>query len=129
MPTANLNNTAKEISAGNDGIVIVEYLEGIPGGRTLDVTGFTPEVIPAGHVIIKDSSGNYKPMPIDDDKYDSLPEGHSYAGINVATILTSKPFAGIMVRGTVNPEASVYDLSDILTALKSALPLIRFEKD
>lgn len=129
MPTANLNNTGKEISAGNDSIVIVEYLEGVPGGRTLDVTGFTPEVIPAGHILIKDASGNYKPMPISSGAYGTLPADHTYAGVLVATIQTAKPFAGIMVRGTVNPAASAYTITSILSAVKTALPLIRFEQD
>jgi len=129
MPIANLHNEGKEISTGNDSIVIVEYLEGVPGGRTLDVTGFTPEVIPAGHVLIKDASGIYKPMPVSGAAYGALPEDHTYAGVLVASIPTAKPFAGIMVRGTVNPAASAYTIASILTAVKTALPLIRFEQD
>lgn len=129
MPTANLNNSVREISTGNDSIVIVEFLEGVPGGRTLDVTGFTPEVIPAGHILIKDASGNYKPMPVSGAAYAALPADHTYAGVNVATIPTAKAFAGIMVRGTVNPAASAYTITSILSAVKTALPLIRFEQD
>lgn len=129
MPTANLNNTPREISAGNDSIVIVEYLEGVPGGRTLDTTGFTPEVIPAGHILIKDAAGVYKPMPVSGAAYGTLPEDHTYAGVLVATIPTAKPFAGIMVRGTVNPAASAYTITSILSAVRTALPLIRFEQD
>lgn len=129
MPVANLNREGKEISNGNDGIVIVEYLEGVPGGRTLDVTGFTPATIPAGHILIKDASGNYKPMPVSGTAYAALPEDHTYAGVLVATIQTAQPFAGIMVRGTVNPAASAYTITSILTAVKTALPLIRFEQD
>lgn len=129
MPTANLNNPGKEISTGNDSIVIVEYLEGVPGGRTLDTTGFTPAVIPAGHILIKDAAGTYKPMPVSGDAYGTLPEDHTYAGVLVATIPTAKPFAGIMVRGTVNPAASAYTITSILDAVKTALPLIRFEQD
>lgn len=129
MPIANLHNEGKEISTGNDSIVIVEYLEGVPGGRTLDATGFTPEVIPAGHVLIKDASGNYKPMPVSGSAYSTLPANHTYAGILVASIPTAKPFAGIMVRGTVNPAVSAYTITSILSAVKTALPLIRFEQD
>jgi hypothetical protein len=61
--------------------------------------------------------------------YGSLPAGHTYEGINISSILTTKPMAGIMVRGTVNPSASVYSLSSILAALKTALPRIDFRAD
>jgi hypothetical protein len=207
----------KEILTGQDGVVIVEYFEGIRGGRTLDVTGYTPTIIRAGHVIIVDSDGEYKPMPIvgtqaiislgtitagsgyvDDTyedialtggngtgakativvednkvvsvtitepgagyevgdslttantnlggqgsgfavvvtevdttltKYGSLPAGCQYAGVLRATIETKKPFAAIMVRGTVNPLASPYDVTPILTAFKTAVPHIIWRAD
>lgn len=61
--------------------------------------------------------------------YGSLPSGHTYAGVNIATIKTDKPFAGIMLRGTVNVNASAVPLSSILSAVKSALPLIIFTSD
>lgn len=218
MATANLNNEATKIITGNDSIVIVDNFQSIRGGRTLDVTGFTPDVIQAGHMIIKDSDGEYKPMPVKgsgaikslgtvtagsgyttdgtytnvgftggsgsgakgtvviasgaatsavittpgsgykvgDDlsaaaadiggdgsgfsvkvatvdataaEYDSLPSGSSYAGVLIASILTKKPFAGIMVRGTVNPAAAPFPMDDILSDVKEALPLIDFRED
>ena len=61
--------------------------------------------------------------------YGSLPAGHTYAGINIASLLTVKPFAGIMVRGTVNPAAAPFPMSGILAAVKTALPLIDFRED
>lgn len=61
--------------------------------------------------------------------YDSLPSGHTYAGINISTIPVTKPFAGILVRGTVNPTPMKYDISGILSAVKTALPLIDFRTD
>lgn len=61
--------------------------------------------------------------------YGTLPAGHIYAGILVASILTKKPFAGIMVRGTVNPAAAAYSMTSILSAVKTALPLIDFRED
>lgn len=219
MATANLNNEATKIITGNDSIVIVDNFQSIRGGRTLDVTGFTPEVIQAGHVIIQEtSSEEYKPMPVKGSgailslgdvtagsgyttdgtysdvaftggsgsgakgtviiesgaavsatittpgsgykagdslsaaaadigaggsgfavkvatvdntaaSYDSLPSGHSYAGILIASILTKTPFAGIMVRGTVNPAATPFSMTSILSAVKTALPLIDFRED
>ena len=63
------------------------------------------------------------------DEYASLPADHTYAGILIASIPTSRPLAGIMVRGTVNSIASPYSLDTILTDLKAALPLIDFRGD
>ena len=123
MPTANLNSTPELIDTGRDSVVIVHNLETIPGGKTLDVTGFAPEVIQAGHVIIVETAtGNHKPLPVNG----TLPSGHTYRGILVASILKSKPFASVMVRGTVNEVAAPYSIA---TAVKTALPLIRFTQD
>jgi len=61
--------------------------------------------------------------------YGALPASHTYAGIQVNTVLTAKPFAGIMVRGTVNPAAAPYSMTSILSAVKTALPLIDFRED
>jgi hypothetical protein len=147
MAVADLKNESQEVITGNDNIVIVDNFQSIRGGRTLDTTGFTPEVINAGHVIIKeDATGEYKPLGVipqgtdvsqdqdgsditTEDAYAALPAGHSYAGILIASILTKRPFAGILVRGTVNPAAAPYPMTDILTAVKTALPLIDFRED
>jgi len=61
--------------------------------------------------------------------YGALPAGHTYAGILINSVLTAKPFAGIMVRGTVNPAAAPAPMTAILTAVKAALPLIDFRED
>lgn len=217
MATVNLNNPQEEIITGNDNIVIVDNFQSIRGGRTLDVTGYPYNVLHAGHVIIKDADGEYKPMPLtgdgnivslgtivggslytddtytdvaltggtgtgaeatievedgavtkvtitkdgkgyavgdelsaaaDDvggtgsgfkvpvtavttekDEYASLPADHTYAGILIASIPTSRPFAGIMVRGTVNVNACPFPMTAILSAVKAALPLIVFTSD
>ena len=217
MAIADLTNPIEDLITGNDNIVIVDNFQSIRGGRTLDVTGYPYNVLHAGHVIIKDADGEYKPMPLtgdgnivslgtivggslytddtytdvaltggtgtgaeatievedgavtkvtitkdgrgyavgdelsaaaDDvggtgsgfkvpvtavttvkDEYASLPADHTYAGILVASIPTSRPFAGIMVRGTVNVNACPFDMTDILSAVKTALPLIVFTSD
>lgn len=131
MATVNLNNEAQQIITGNDNIVIVDNFQSVRGGRTLDVTGFTPKIINAGHIIIKDSEGEYKPMPVNAEgtAYAALPEEHTYAGVLIASIPTNKAFAGIMIRGTVNSNASPYPLASILSAVKTALPLIVFTSD
>lgn len=128
--TADLASQGAGYDTSNDTIVIVKVLEAIPGGKTLDVTGFSPDVIPAGHLIIEETStGVLKPMPISGTNYGSLPASHTYKGVLISTILKSKPFAGVMVRGTVNKNASFYGIASVLTAAQTALPLIRFTKD
>jgi hypothetical protein len=220
MATTKLMNTSENILTGNDSIVIVDNFQSIRGGRSLDTTGFAPETIKAGHMIIKETAtSEYKPMPATDATsdnvatantlvagsgytngtyenvplsggtgngalatvvvaltvvssvtitkggqgytvgdvlavpgayaggtgtgasvtvatlgntaaaYGSLPAGHTYAGVLVATILTAKPFAGIMVRGNVNWKAAPYDMTSILSAVRTALPLITFTED
>ena len=128
--TANLQNNPATVDTSNDGIVIISNSETITGGKTLNVTGFSPIVIPAGHLIIEENStGVLKPMPISGDAYGTLPAGHTYKGVLVASILTAKPFASIMVRGTVNKNASKYSITSVLDAAKTALLLIRFTQD
>lgn len=132
MATANLTNDSHEILTGNDNIVIVDVFQSVRGGRTLDVTDYPHDVINAGHVIIKETAtGEYKPMPLGEagDAYDALPEDHEYAGILIASVLTKKPFAGILVRGTVNPAAAPFPMTTILADVKAALPLIDFRED
>lgn len=128
--TANLSNTGNSFDTANDSIVIVSNLEVIPGGKTLDVTGFSPTVIPAGHVVIEETAtGVLKPMPVSGANYGSLPSGHTYKGVVVSSVLTAKPFVSVLVRGTVNKNASKYGISSILSAVRTALPLIRFTQD
>lgn len=128
--TANLATQGAGYDTANDTIVIVNVLEAIPGGKTLDVTGFSPDVIPAGHLIIEETStGVLKPMPISGADYAALPASHTYKGVLISTVLKAKPFAGILVRGTVNKNASYYGIASVLTAVKTALPLIRFTQD
>lgn len=128
--TADLTNDGEQINTGKDNVVIRSVLETIRGGKTLDVTGVAETVINAGHVIIKETAtGAYKPMPVSSGAYGSLPSGHTYQGILINSILTKKPFAGILKRGSVNPTASPYPLTSILAAVKTALPLITFLSD
>lgn len=125
--TGNLDNTKETVDTSNDSIIVIQNLETIPGGKTLDVTGFTPTVIKAGHIIIEEtSSGNLKPMPVSGADYAALPASHTYKGVLISSILTTKPFAAILVRGSVNKVASHYAVP---AGAITALPLIRFTKD
>ena len=126
MPTADLSKKTS-VDTSKDSIIIVNLIEDIPGGRTLDVTDVTADTLSAGHVIIaNDTTGDLKPMPVSGNAYDAKPAGHTYKGVLVASILKSKPFASVLVRGTVNEVASPYPVT---AAIKTALPLIRFTQD
>lgn len=128
--TANLKDAGKVIDTGNDAIVIMQVVTAVPGGKTLDTTGFTPAVIPAGHLIIEEtSSGVWKPMPVSGQAYAALPTGHTYKGVLISTILTAKPFASVMDGGKVNKNASVYAIASVLAAVRTALPTIIFTQD
>jgi len=217
MAIVNLSNTTTTYDDGLDSIVIVDNFQSIRGGRSLDVTGFTPTLIRAGHVIIQSTATKqYKPMPVtgvnsiaglgiatpgtaytptgtpgvtyygvaltggtgtgatadisvtsggvsrvviaakgtgyaagdvlsaaaaniggtgtgfqvtvrsvnEAGAYAALPASHVYAGILISSVLTAKPFAGIMVRGNFNPVAAPYDFATIAAAFKTALPTI-----
>lgn len=56
--------------------------------------------------------------------YQSLPASHTYEGVLINEIQVSKPFAGICVRGTINPKAAPFDFATIASAFKTAVPLI-----
>lgn len=124
-----MKSATEQVHFGNDSVVIHKFISDISGGKTLDVSGITDTIIKAGHIIITDGNGTYKPMPVNGDAYASLPEGFSYVGVLYRTILTSKPAASIMTNGEVNEVASPYSVEAIKAALKSALPHIVFVKD
>lgn len=134
MAKANLNNDAKSYADGYDSVVIVDNFKSKRGGATLDTTGYLLDYIRAGHVIIRATAdGELKPMSIevsgDTHVYSALPGGHTYYGILSNTIRKNKPFAGIMLEGTVNSEVGkdaaaqaqgYFDISGILTAVQTA---------
>lgn len=125
-------NKNVEVSFGNDSIVIRQFISGIKGGRVLDVTGYTEDVIKAGHVVIRDKQNDiYKPMPLNEAKteYASLPENCEYAGVVVATITKDYPLASIMYAGEVNDVASPYPVASIMSAMKTALPALAYKHD
>jgi len=119
MAIANLINEPNQVDTGNDSIVIVRNLDAVRGGFTLDVTGFAPDVINAGHlIIVETTTGEYKPMPVSGAAYAALPAGHTYAGVLINTVLKTRPFVGIMTNGTVNDVASPFPVS---AAVKTAI--------
>jgi hypothetical protein len=124
---ADLNNATITIDTSRDSVIIVDRFATVRGGRTLDVTGFIPDVIYAGHpIIVETATGVHKPLPLNGGAtaYGSLPTGHTYTGVLDGSILKTKPFAGILTQGTINPAAAYYDFATIAAAFKAAVPLI-----
>lgn len=122
--------TIESFGFDKDPIVIRNYVAGIKGGKVLNVDGFTPEFIKAGHVIIKETAtGTYKPMPVSNGVYGSLPSGHEYVGVAYVTRATAEPLVPIMYAGTVNDVASPYAIDDIKAALLAAVPTLVFNHD
>lgn len=130
MALVDLNNQDLQIDTSRDGVVIVDNFQSVRGGRALDVTDYSEPVIKAGHVIIKDTATEsiYKPLPLNagGTAYAALPSGYEYAHILINSILTAKPAAGLLVRGTVNHEAAPFAIPE---AAKEAMPLIDFRAD
>lgn len=129
-PYASYSDEGRVISPGLDSVVIRHYVAGIVGGRTLDVSGFPEKVIKAGHVIIRDKVNDiYKPMPVQDGAYGSLPGDHEYVGVLRSTVTADCPTAAIMYSGEVNDVASPYPVDNIKTALLAAVPTLVFKHD
>ena len=127
--TANLSKAGEVVGFGLDSVVIVNYVGGIPGGRTLDVADFAPETIKAGHIVIRSTVDDtvYKPMPVNSEgnAYASLPADHEYVGVVVCSVSKEAPFVGIMNDGTFNDVAAPYPLTpEIKAALKAAVPTL-----
>ena len=126
----NLDIERKSVLSGMDSIVIRNYVAGIIGGCTLDMEGFADSVIKSGHIVIFNKETNtYKPMPVVDGKYSTLPEGFEYVGVVICTQPANKPFVGVMYDGEVNDVASPYSIEGIKAALKTALPKLTFMHD
>ncbi|MSS16787.1 hypothetical protein [Sodaliphilus pleomorphus] len=115
----------------NDPIVIRVYGKSVIGGRMLEVAGYTEEFIRKGQLIIRDETNEVsKPMPVTDGAYGTLPKGYVYEGVAKSTVAASEPLVGVMYEGEVNDVASPYPLTaEMLTALKSALPELKFTHD
>lgn len=127
--TVNLNDEPTNIDTSNDSIVIVDVLMAKRGGTTLDVTGFSPDILKSGLLIIKETATKiYKPMPLNGGAtaYAALPADHTYAGILIATIKKAQPFAAVLEAGKVNEAAAPFAYP---AGAKTALNLILFTQD
>lgn len=125
--------TESALDTSKDSIVIRLNTFTLEGGRVLDVTGFAPANIQAGHIVIReDATGVYKPNPVSGTAFSALPEDHSYAGIVVASVdkVTQGGGVGVMTQGAVNIEAMPYTMTEAIEgAVKTALNQIYFTYD
>lgn len=126
-----LTNEREQILFGKDNVIIQKHIADIPSGRALNVEGITEKVLHAGHPIITDGNGNYKPLAIAEGgkSYGAKPQGWNYAGVLYRSILTKRPSASILIAGVVNDAAVEIPYGDHKTAIKNAVPGIMFVKD
>lgn len=143
LAIVNLVDAASTVDTSNDSIIITQHFENVAGGVSLDVSlvnATTYPVISAGWPVIRETStGVLKALGVTSGAFAALPSGHTYYGIVRASILTAKPFASVMVRGTVNVKAfenstkKQYTLTTGLiipvAAFATAVPLIRLTSD
>lgn len=124
MSVVNLNKEKNAYDDGNDSIVIIKDLGDIPGGRALDVSEVTDEVIRAGHIlIVNDTTKEVKPLPVTNNAYAAKPSGYSYHGVLKHSVLKTDARAAILTIGQVNAAASPYPVT---AEIKAALPNIQF---
>lgn len=123
----NLVNAQERVDTSLDSVVIRNYIEGFPGGRSLDMTDFDGAVIRAGHVVIEEeATGVYRPMPVEGARYAALPPGHRVVGLVASSRLSSRAMVPIMTRGSVNAGAAPYPFPE---SVRAALPLVLFVLD
>lgn len=114
---------------GLDTVVIRKFIDGIKGGKALNVEDFAEDYIKAGHVVIR-KDDDYKPLPVEGEKFAALPDGYEYVGFVTATKKATEPLVAIVTIGEVNDEALPYTLSsEQKAAIKAAVPTIVFNHD
>lgn len=133
MAVENYEAQKKSYDTGNDAVVIRQYLGGITGGRALDYSNFTDEVIRAGHIIVRkeiDGAYEYSPLETEGGKYKDKASDAEYAGVVVRSRMKGEAVA-IMDNGRVNDIAMPYEFKDATQreAIKTALPCLVFEHD
>jgi len=103
-----LTTAEQTFDTSADTVIIVAHFENIPGGKTLDVSRLpnTTKYIVAGHpVILETATKKAKALGISGTTFEAVPAGHEVIGATRATVPYEKPFASVMVRGTINEEA------------------------
>lgn len=142
LPVVNIVDAGNSVDTSNDSIIITQHFENVAGGTSLDVSlvdATAYPVISAGWPVIRETAtGVLKALGVTSGAFSALPSGHTYYGVVRASILRSRPFASVMVRGTVNIKAfenstkNQYNLATgliIPAALNTAVPLVRLTSD
>lgn len=129
MPYDLLGRDTFEDTTKEDVVILLE-LDTIQGGVTLDVTGFAPDYIKKGHVLIQETAtGIVKPMPVTGTAFAALPADHAYYGICLTKQPKTNPFVGVLIQGAVNYKAMPYTTATILAGMKTSLVNINFRSD
>ena len=136
-----LTTSQTEVIFGKDDVVVQQFIADIPGGRTIDFTGWTgkdgADIIPAGTVIIKGTVSGatvYRPHPVTSTTsegvttwaYDTITSGFAVVGVLYRTITRSNPQGSILIAAKLNSAALPYAMT---SAQKTALPTILFVSD
>ncbi len=135
MAIADLSSANNKVLFPADSVVFPSVLEEYVGGRTVDVSTYTLDVINSGQVVIKETAtGNYSLLPVTHADgtytYGALPAGNEYVGLVRATKLVNDPFISIVYAGTANDKAMVVPITDaIKTAMIAVLPKLTFKAD
>lgn len=130
MAESELNRQGVSLADGKDGIVIVNVLGDIPGGRTIDTTGVNDSVVCAGHVIVKKADGSYAALAVegnaykDGGKYKAVDSGDTVRGVLRATIGKADGRAAIMTMGQVKEAALPFPLTDEIKAALKHIDLV-----
>lgn len=126
---AEVTDERRAIVFPDDDVVVPKFNGGIVGGRVLDVSEVTGADVRAGHVIITDGKGAYKPLAVSGDGYSAVPGDWAICGVLYRTVLTRKPWASIMTDGRLNIAAAPYKITAVEADFKAALPLVELVKD
>lgn len=96
-----------QITFPSDKVVIVKYVAGLPGGRTLDLTNFVGDYVPCGTPVKLNSAGDCVPVEWDatNSQYKTLSSGEVYVGMTANTISVKDPAVSIMTMGVYNDKA------------------------
>ena len=136
-----ITTSQTEVIFGKDDVVVQQFIADIPGGRTIDFTGWTgkdgADIIPAGTVIIKGTVSGatvYRPHPVASTTsegvttwaYDTITSGFSVVGVLYRTITRSNPQGSVLVAAKLNSAALPYAMT---STQKTALPTILFVSD
>lgn len=136
-----ITTSETQVVFGKDDVVVQQFIADIPGGRTIDFTGWSgkngADIIPAGTVIIKGTVSGatvYRPHPVTSTTsegvttwaYDTITSGFAVVGVLYRTITRTNPQGSVLIAAKLNSVALPYAMT---SAQKTALPTILFVSD